>query len=75
VVLLLTPGYLYQEYSVEVDLKYCDRDVAKGCSIFFRSKDGGVGGRPQPLLSTNHITCIVNQKLIIKEKCLSVSND
>jgi hypothetical protein len=46
----------YQGLDYEIDLKYGDRDISGGSSVFSRSKDGRVGDGPLPSKSTNHST-------------------
>ena len=62
----------YQGLDFEIDLKYGDRDISGGSSVFSRSKDGRVGDGPLPSKSTNHSTLINSSKNYTKKKCPSV---
>jgi hypothetical protein len=63
----------YQGLDYEVDLKYGDRDVSEGSSVFSRSKDGRTGDGPLPSKSTNQNFLIVFKNIkSIKKKCPSV---
>jgi hypothetical protein len=63
----------YQGLDYEIDLKYGDRDISGGSSVFSRSKDGRVGDGPLPSKSTNHYFDMFYQLKLIKEK-VSVSH-
>lgn len=63
--------------SLEVNLKYGDRDISESSLVFPRSKDEEAGGKP--LLSQsatkNYLFEIGIIKIIMKEKCLPVVDE